>query len=294
MNATADRLEFAPPPTPGLVRAIGLAILAHGVLVAALTWGVHWKQSPSTLSAEAELWSAIPQQAAPPPPPPPPPPAPVVRAPPPPPVAETPRLPDPQIALERERQRLQKERQQQAAEKRERDRQRQAQEKQRAQEQQRLAADKLKSEQEARRQQAEAAQRRDALKAEQEAAQRLEEQRKANLQRMAGLAGSAGTPASTGTAVQSSGPSAGYGSRLVARIRPNIVYTETLTTNPQAVVEVRTAPDGTIMSRKLSRSSGIKSWDEAVLKAIDKTAVLPRDVDGRVPPVLEISFRPLD
>lgn len=292
MNATAERLEFAPPPTPGLLRAVGLAIIAHGFLAAALTWGVQWKQSPSTLSAEAELWSAIPQQAAPPPPPPPPLPEPVAQKPPPPPAAAQPRLPDPQIALEREKQRLQKERQQ-AAEKLEQEKQRKAQERQREQDK-RLAAEKLKAEQDARRKLAQEAQRKEELKAQQEAAKRLEEQRKANLQRMAGLAGSTGTPASTGTALQSSGPSAGYGSRLVARIRPNIVYTETLATNPEAVVEVRTSPDGTIVSRKLAKSSGIPSWDEAVLRAIDKTAVLPRDLDGRVPPVLEISFRPRD
>ena len=291
MNATAERLEFAPPPTPGLLRAVGLAIVAHGFLAAALTWGVQWKQSPSTLSAEAELWSAIPQQAAPPPPPPPPP-EPVAPKPPPPPAAVQPKLPDPQIALEREKQRLQKEKQQ-AAEKLEQEKQRKAQEKQREQDK-RLAAEKLKAEQDARRKLAQEAQRKEELKAQQEAAKRLEEQRKANLQRMAGLAGSTGTPASTGTALQSSGPSAGYGSRLVARIRPNIVYTETLATNPEAVVEVRTSPDGTIVSRKLAKSSGIPSWDEAVLRAIDKTAVLPRDLDGRVPPVLEISFRPRD
>ena len=50
MNASAERLEFAPPPTPGLVRGLGLAILAHAFLVAGLTWGVHWKQAPITLS----------------------------------------------------------------------------------------------------------------------------------------------------------------------------------------------------------------------------------------------------
>lgn len=290
MNTAAERLEFAPPPTPGLLRAVGLAIIAHGFLVAALTWGVHWKQSPSTLRAEAELWSAVPQQAAPPPPPPP---EPVAQKPPPaPPAAVQAKLPDPQIALEREKQRIQKERQQ-ATEKLEQQKQRQAQEKQREQDK-RLAAEKLKAEQDAKRKLAQEAQRKEELKAQQEAAKRLEEQRKANLQRMAGLAGSTGTPASTGTALQSSGPSAGYGSRLVARIRPNIVYTETLATNPEALVEVRTSPDGTIVSRKLTKSSGIPSWDEAVLRAIDKTAVLPRDLDGRVPPVLEISFRPRD
>jgi colicin import membrane protein len=293
MNATADRLEFAPPPTPGLLRALGLAIIAHGFLAAALTWGVQWKQSPSTISAEAELWSAIPQQAAPPPPPPPPAPQPAAqKPPPPPPAAAQPKLPDPQIALEREKQRIQKEKQQ-AAEKLEQEKQRKAQEKQREQDQ-RLAAEKLKAEQDAKRKQAQEAQRKEDLKAQQEAARKLEEQRKANLQRIAGLAGSSGTPASTGTAPQSSAPSAGYGSRLVARIRPNIVYTETLANNPEAVVEVRTSADGTIMSRKLAKSSGIPSWDDAVLRAIDKTAVLPRDLDGRVPPVLEISFRPRD
>ena len=293
MNAAAERLEFAPPPTPGLVRGLGLAILAHACLLAALTWGVQWKQSPATISAEAELWSAIPQQAAPPPPPPLPPPTPAVPAPAPPPVAETPRAPDPQIALEREKQRLRKEQQQQAAEKLEKEKQRKAQEKQRELDK-RLAAEKEKAEQDAKRKLADANRRKDELKTQQEAARRIEEQRKANLQRMAGLAGSTGTPAATGTALQSSGPSAGYGSKLVAKIRPNIVYTESVATNPEAVVEVRTTADGTIASRRLVKSSGIKSWDEAVLRAIDKTEALPRDVDGRVPPVLEISFRPRD
>jgi colicin import membrane protein len=59
-------------------------------------------------------------------------------------------------------------------------------------------------------------------------------------------------------------------------------------------VEVRTAPDGTIVGRKVLKSSGSKAWDEAVLKAIDKTEVLPRDTDGRVPPALVITFRPRD
>jgi colicin import membrane protein len=115
---------------------------------------------------------------------------------------------------------------------------------------------------------------------------------------MAGLAGSPtngnGAAGSTGTAAQSSGPSPGYGGRIRARIKPNITYTDTVSGNPTAEVEVRTSPDGTIISRKLTQSSGIKSWDDAVLNAIDKTEVLPRDVDGRVPSSLVISFRPKD
>jgi colicin import membrane protein len=69
---------------------------------------------------------------------------------------------------------------------------------------------------------------------------------------------------------------------------------DTVAGNPRAEVEVRTSPDGTIISRKLTQSSGVKSWDEAVLKAIDKTEVLPRDTDGRVPSPITITFRPKD
>ena len=55
---TADRILFAPPSAPGLVRSIGLALAAHGVLLAALTWGVSWNRG-TTLSVEAELLSLI-------------------------------------------------------------------------------------------------------------------------------------------------------------------------------------------------------------------------------------------
>jgi colicin import membrane protein len=59
-------------------------------------------------------------------------------------------------------------------------------------------------------------------------------------------------------------------------------------------VEVRTAPGGTILSRRLVKSSGHKEWDDAVLRAIDRISTLPRDVDGRVPPVILVAFRPRD
>jgi colicin import membrane protein len=78
----------------------------------------------------------------------------------------------------------------------------------------------------------------------------------------------------------------------VARIRPNILLTENVRGKPAAVVEVRAAPGGSILSRRLLTSSGNKDWDDAVLRAIDRTAELPRDVDGRVPPVIAITFTP--
>lgn len=117
----------------------------------------------------------------------------------------------------------------------------------------------------------------------------LEAQRQANLQRMmSSLGGGSGGP---GAAPRSSGPSAGYAGRIIARIKPNIVFTESLPGNPQAVVEVRCAPDGRIMSRRLVTSSGAAAWDEAVLRALDRTEVLPADVDGRVPSLMQLSFK---
>lgn len=125
-------------------------------------------------------------------------------------------------------------------------------------------------------------------------AQQLESQRQQNLRRMAGLAGASGGPTATGSALQSAGPSASYAGRIRARVKPNIVFTDELAGNPSAEVEVRTAPDGTIVARRITRSSGAPDWDAAVLKALDKTQVLPRDTDGRVPPSLLLVFRPRD
>ena len=116
----------------------------------------------------------------------------------------------------------------------------------------------------------------------------------ANIRRMQGLANATGGETATGTALDSSGPSASYGGRVAAAVKPNIVFTENVAGNPSAEVEVRTAPDGTITSRRLLKSSGVKAWDEAVLRALDKTERLPKDTDGRVPPQFPMVFRPKD
>jgi colicin import membrane protein len=304
--APTHRLEFAPPPTPGLVRSLVLAVLAHAFLVVALTWGVNWKRDVVTVTAEAELWSAVPQEAAPPlrevPPEPP---APLHKpTPPPEPPQVEPKQPDIDIALEKLH--LKKEKLKALEQEKELEKQRLVKLKQEKLKQEKLAQEKLAQDklllekkrlEDKRLQDKKTAdqdsQRKATLQAQQDA-KKLEAQRDANLKRMAGLAGGTGAPDSKGTTLQSSGPSAGYAGRIRARIKPNIVYTEEITGNPMAEVEVRTAPDGTIINRKLLKTSGDKSWDEAVLKAIDKTEVLPRDVDGRVPPALIISFRPKD
>ncbi|WP_334155357.1 cell envelope integrity protein TolA, partial [Tepidimonas sp.] len=128
-------------------------------------------------------------------------------------------------------------------------------------------------------------------KAEREQAQ-LEAERQRNLERMLGQANATGGAQARGTAERDAGPSASYAGRLVAHIRPNIVFADTVPGNPRAEVEVRTLPDGTILSSRLLKSSGHRAWDDAVLRAIERTARLPRDENGRVPPTLILGFRP--
>ncbi len=288
MDIATNRLEFAPPVTPGFLRSLALALLAHAFLLAVLTLGVQWKSEPLVVSAEAELWSALPQEAAPrliepapePPAPVPLPPAPMK--------IDTPTPPDPSIALERDRQRLQKEREL---------KQRQEVEKHRLQQQQEELQREKKRLQDKREQDRKLAQEKKKLEEEAQradAARQTALQRQANLKRMAGLAGASGTATAQGSTLRSSGPSASYAGRIRARIKPNIVFVDDVTGNPKAEVEVRTAPDGTIVSRKLTQSSGLGAWDDAVLRAIDKTETLPRDVDGRVISPLVISFTPKD
>jgi len=87
-------------------------------------------------------------------------------------------------------------------------------------------------------------------------------------------------------------PSASYAGRLRAKLKPNIVLFEAtraqISGNPVAEVEVTAAFDGSITARKLIKSSGVKAWDDAVLRAIDKMESLPRDIDGWAPPLLVI------
>lgn len=127
-----------------------------------------------------------------------------------------------------------------------------------------------------------------------EDAKKMDAQRQTNLKRMAGLAGATGSATATGKDLQSSGPSSGYAGRIRARIKPNIVFTDDISGNPITEVEVNASPDGTIISRKIIKSSGVPSWDEAVLRAIDKTETLPKDTNGLAPTALVISFRPKD
>ena len=87
-------------------------------------------------------------------------------------------------------------------------------------------------------------------------------------------------------------PSETYASKVVAAIRPNIIFAGVVAGNPTAEVKVTTLPTGEILGRNLIRSSGDPDWDAAVLRAIDRTQRLPKDGDDRVPSPMIIAFRP--
>lgn len=291
--STTYQTEFAPPPEPARGRSYGLAAIAHVVLFVALALATRWSTQPTVITAEAELWSAIPQQAAP-----------QLNEPEPSPVEPTPPQPTPrptpdpevqqrdaEIALKKQQEEKKREMEKEQAEKLRKDKL--AKEK--------LAKAKAEKEKKLKEQQAkdELAKKKAADRKKEEAlakadAARADAIRKENLKRMAGLAGASGGPNATGTALKSSGPSATYAGRLVGRIKPNITFPGDVPGNPRAEVEVRASNNGTILSRRLLQSSGNSSWDDAVLKAIDKTRVLPVDTDGRVPSVIVLGFRPLD
>ena len=294
MNAAVlERDMFAPQQPPGMRSGLALAILAHVLLIIALTFGVNWKASEPE-GVVAELWSALPQVAAPRPTPPEPRPAPpVVEPKPTPPVVKPEPAPPPradaQIAIERaareQARREEAERAEAARQAELRKREDAKREEAKRAEAKRLEAERSAAEQADKKKLAEQAKKDEARQA---------AIREANLRRMMSQAGTSDDPAAAGKSARTSGPSASYSGRIKARVKPNIVLTTSVAGNPAATVEVKVAPDGTIVGRKLLTSSGSAAWDETVLRAIDKTEVLPKDVDGRVPPIIVITFTPND
>jgi len=312
MTATPAYLEFAPPPPPGTGRSLGLALLVHLLLMVALTAGIQWNQDNS-LSVEAELWAAVPMavapklvEAEPPPPPPPPPPAPKEMVKPPP---EPTSNVDADIALAKRKKQLEEDKKKQETLEAERlkkeilkkEEEKKAKLKEKEQKEikdkalkEKELKEKEKKEKELKDKEAKKLQEQKEAKPSPADTKKLEAMRQENMKRIAGMAGATGDENATGTAQRSAGPSDSYSGRIRGRIKPNITFTEDIASNAPAEVEVRCAPDGTIVGKKLIKSSGNAAWDNAVLKAIDKTEILPRDIDGRIHSPLVISFRPKD
>src|SRR3989344_1477117 len=268
MHAHNDRDQFSPPRPPARLRAISLAVLVHVVLIGALTGGVNWKNSADQPAVEAELWAAVPQQAAPravEPPPPPPAPEPAEArppAPPPPPPPPPGRPTSPPNAKRNARSRRRK----------------------RASSNWSVKSANVS----ARKKSAATAWSRKRRNACKKKKKRKKSSAKSSWPSRRRPSRKSRRSWPKTSARQKKPPSA------KPMLRPNIVYPDAISGNPRAEVEVRLAPDGTIVGKRLVQASGNKAWDDAVLRALDKTETLPRDVDGRVPSSLTIGFRPQD
>lgn len=326
-NLSTPEHQIDPPLKTGFTQSMVFAFAIHGLLVAALTWGVNWRQKAETTGVQAELWSAQNQESAPsamaqntptpeqeqtPPPPPPPQVEPEKKPDP----IKTPVKPvevnnevkDAQIALEKakkEKLKQEIEQEKKLKEKKEKEKAKAEQlEKEKQVEKDRLEQEKLdkaKAQKEKEKIDKEKADKLAKAKADKAASEKARQENIKRLQNQAGAAGAeSGTTANgigknngNGTASQNSGPSAGYEGRVRARLKPNIVFTENINGNPSTEIEVRLAQDGMVLGKpKILRSSGVKSWDEAAVRAIEKTEIFPRDVDGKVPPIIILTLKP--
>jgi colicin import membrane protein len=251
----APRPDDRPPQHEDWSTGVTISIVAHATLIGALAWGLHWRSSPEPVAMAAELWSAVPEAAAPPPVETPPPPP--VEAPPPP--VEAPKPPD--IVTE------------QVVEKKPPKPTppppppKPVPPKPAPPPPPPPPKDKLD-------------------------AKALAKLHADELKRMMGQMDAPVN--ATGTAAHDSGPSASYAGRIIARLRPNIVLTDSIPGNPAVEVEIRCAPDGTIIGRRITKSSGSKAWDDAVVRAIDRTGTLPRDTNGKALDTIPIIWRPQD
>lgn len=128
-------------------------------------------------------------------------------------------------------------------------------------------------------------------------AKKLDAERRARLAQMQGSAGGEGSTgnglAKSGTGSGSGGTSTspGYADKVRRVVRPNISWggeTEGLET----VISVRCSPSGTLLDAQVSRSSGNPAWDDAALRAVQRSNPMPQDIDGKTPTSFKITLRP--
>ena len=325
MSQETSHLEFAPPEDQGDGRSLALALFIHILLLMALTWGIHWRTDPQDDAVDAELWSAIPEPVAlksdAPPKTQPNEPAKNTE----PPVKNA---PDPDIALEKLKKKelaeqlamekkaeklrkiqeleAEKERkaallQEEAAKRKEEEAKRKVEEARRKEEEIRLRKEEetKRKEEEAHRKEEESRRKQEEARRLEQEAKEAEDQRQQQIKRLKSLGATSSGPVDPVNESTGGGkPSDSYLGRLRARVKPNITFSETqlqtVRGNPAAEVEVICSPSGQIVGMKLTQSSGNDAWDQAVLKAIEKTGTLPRDENGKIPSKIPFVFRPRD
>jgi colicin import membrane protein len=319
MKPATHGAPYTVPPEPNRTGAIVLALAVHALLLAFLWIGISW-QNTEPPAVEAEVWDMKVESAAAPALPPPPPPE-VVEPEPQPEPAPTPPPPTPKVVepepvkpaapdinlerekklaeqkKQRERELLEKkERERELAEEKKREEREELKKKELAKKEQekkelekkleaekKLAAEKLEAEK--KKLAAEKAAKAKAEKAEQA---KLDKLRDEELKRITGAVGT------SGSAQKSSAPQsdAGYQAAIAAKVKSNTSFTGSTDVpgNPKAVFQVDQLPTGEILSVRLTKSSGVPQFDEAVERGINKSSPLPKRKDGTVARTVTVSF----
>ncbi|WP_198139556.1 TonB family protein [Ralstonia sp. A12] len=85
-----------------------------------------------------------------------------------------------------------------------------------------------------------------------------------------------------------------YAEQIRTKVRSNLVIADdTLSGDISAVVRVLLGPDGAVLRTTLQKSSGVKTYDDAVLKAIERSSPLPLEKPGQVGSrTLVLTFKP--
>jgi colicin import membrane protein len=130
-------------------------------------------------------------------------------------------------------------------------------------------------------------------------AKKVDAERRARLAQMQGLAtGGTGSTTSDGLGKSGTGSgsggtatSPGYSDKVRRAVRPNISWGGE-TSGLETVVSVRCSPTGTLLGATISRSSGNPAWDDAALRAVQRTDPMPQDINGKTPTSFLITLRP--
>lgn len=97
--------------------------------------------------------------------------------------------------------------------------------------------------------------------------------------------------ASPGGSEVHEGAAINYAERIHSALRLHLAPSGPVPPDAVAEVEIHVAADGRITSYRLRTPSGSAVWDEAALRAVAKTQRLPLDAEGKIPAVLNVSFR---
>ena len=123
-----------------------------------------------------------------------------------------------------------------------------------------------------------------------------DKRREANIASLRGLAANdGGTGGSVGRGVGAGGNAPpGWSDKVIKKVRANITFNaDSFKGNKQTIVQVKLAPDGAILTRVITSSSGDNAWDQVVLSAIDATQSLPKDDNGQFPTLTpELKLKP--